>query len=345
VPAPDAPPLWVCRTDHAAWSARDSAGAVVHDGRMWLLGGYTPARVNDVWRSADGVTWECVTPSAPWEGRNLPCAVTHDGRMWVMGGVGATRCYNDVWCSADGAQWQLVAAAAPWSPRCAASAVAHQGRMWVLGGMDLDGFAHHNDVWCSEDGCTWELVVGDAPWSPRAMHASVVFGDRIWVLGGGIYNTGYELNTVVDHSDVWCSDDGSHWTLVTAAAAWPARRFHGAAVCEGALWVIGGFALGNRNDVWWSEDGLEWQEAQADAVWAPRHAPACLVFGDVLRVIGGSGARLFDDVWTLQSPYAKPPSSDAGAPAARERARPMARGHAGGPQQQRREREAPRCRR
>ena len=36
---------------------RDSHHVVVHNNRLWLIGGYDGAQKNDVWRSEDGVNW------------------------------------------------------------------------------------------------------------------------------------------------------------------------------------------------------------------------------------------------------------------------------------------------
>lgn len=80
---------WVNVTMSAAFPPRDGAGALVHDNRMWLIGGwsrdtgyYPRVCANDVWCSSDGEAWQCVKPntfldenfdaSADWEGRHCP---------------------------------------------------------------------------------------------------------------------------------------------------------------------------------------------------------------------------------------------------------------------------------
>lgn len=295
---------WERVAEEAPWCRRDSMGEVVHEGRMWIFGGYTPTRINDVWSSADGTKWDLVTAQAPWGGRNLPCALSHDGRMWIMGGFApkdeATNrfpAYNDVWCSANGADWTLVAQA-PWSTRGAAGAVVFDGRMWVMGGFDGRDFSHSDEVWSSTNGVDWQLVCR-APWGARAMHACLVYGKWMWVLGGGIYDDRHPFNTIADYSDVWRSADGVNWELVTAEAGWVARRFHCAAVfADGGyhkMWVLGGYHQGNRNDVWSSRDGRTWTEEQT--AWPVRHEPGCLVFGERLWIIGGFGETLYNDVW------------------------------------------------
>ena len=54
---------WHCVTECAPFAPRDGAGALVYDGRMWLLGGWNPGdkthfpRIcnNEVWSSRDGL--------------------------------------------------------------------------------------------------------------------------------------------------------------------------------------------------------------------------------------------------------------------------------------------------
>jgi hypothetical protein len=130
---------WVLETAEAPWEGRHTAGAAVHNGRMWILGGdciqghYQP----DVWSSADGVIWACANEHAPWGDRILHMSAAFDGALWVLGGQsspsfgdhhqtpistgGQEDIYHaDVWRSEDGASWTRVADHCPWAPRCAA---------------------------------------------------------------------------------------------------------------------------------------------------------------------------------------------------------------------------------
>ena len=294
---------WERQAAPAGWSARDSAGEVVFQGKMWILGGYTPGRVNDVWASADGVKWEQITPKAPWPARNLPGSVVHQGRMWILGGAQSvgkvSSSLNDVWSSADGKHWEAATLEAPWKPRTAAGVFVFDDQIWVTGGFDASDYRHYGDVWRSADGKNWTQVTANAPWADRSMHGALVFADRMWIIGGGEYNSKFPQNTKVDYNDVWSSLDGKKWTRVTDSAPWTARRFHSALVYDGEMWVIGGYHRGNRNDVWHSSDGKNWTEAKSDPIWSVRHEPMCLVFQDRLWLMGGFGRKLFRDVWTL----------------------------------------------
>src|SRR5205823_1368848 len=81
---------WKQETASAPWSPRAYHAAVVHDGKIWVLGGgnYVPKyqALNDVWCSSDGVKWEQVTREAPWAPRIWFSSVVYRDRIWVLGG-------------------------------------------------------------------------------------------------------------------------------------------------------------------------------------------------------------------------------------------------------------------
>lgn len=131
---------WKLETADAGWSPRAYHAAVVHDGRIWVLGGgnYVPNYVarNDVWSSKDGVHWEKMTDNAPWHPRLWFSAVVYRDRIWVLGGWSnnPSRNWGDVWTSADGVHWDKLEAANSWKERHEHSAFVFQDKVWVAGG-------------------------------------------------------------------------------------------------------------------------------------------------------------------------------------------------------------------
>jgi hypothetical protein len=131
---------WKRESPHAPWSPRAYHAALVHDDKLWVLGGgnYVPeyhAR-NDVWCSSDGVTWEQVTDNAPWAPRLWFSAVVYRQQMWVLGGWSnlPSRNYGDVWHSADGRQWRQLITPIMWKERHEHSAFVHDDQLWIAGG-------------------------------------------------------------------------------------------------------------------------------------------------------------------------------------------------------------------
>ncbi|MBI3944586.1 MAG: hypothetical protein HY321_01580 [Armatimonadetes bacterium] len=246
---------WKLENPEAPWEGRHTAGYVVHDGKMWVVGG-DPIQghyQNDVWSSEDGVRWERVTDSVPWGPRVLHYTVAFNGRIWVMGGQTLPQFakaegafYNDVWSSADGANWVRVAEHAPWAVRgMIGGSVVFKNRIWILGGGTYDTpgrpkRAYYNDVWSTADGVSWERVLESAPWRPRQYHDVAVFDDRMWVMEGHLEGTG-------NARDVWCSADGVKWEEIPDTP-WAPRHAASVFVYDDALWMVAGNNM--FPDVW-----------------------------------------------------------------------------------------------
>lgn len=131
---------WKCETEAAAWPARAYHQAVVHAGRLWVLGGgnYVPeyAARNDVWSSEDGVEWRLETENAPWHPRLWFSAVSWRGCLWVLGGWSNNphRNHGDVWYSRDGKQWEQLKCGTMWKERHEHSAWIFKDRLWIGAG-------------------------------------------------------------------------------------------------------------------------------------------------------------------------------------------------------------------
>lgn len=231
------------------WEGRHTAGYVVFQGKMWIVGG-DPLQghyQNDVWNSADGRNWTQVNRGAPvpWGPRVLFHTLVFGNKIWVMGG-------------------QTTPQFAP---------AAEQ---------------FYNDIWNSEDGIHWNRVVPEGEhWCPRGLiGGQAVFKDRMWILGGGTYDTPAVPERRF-FNDVWSSPDGVSWECLVRQAPWHPREYHDVAVFDGRMWVMEGWNRENRNDVWCSADGVHWEEIP-DTPWKPRHAGSVFVFKKALWMVTGN---------------------------------------------------------
>jgi hypothetical protein len=131
---------WRRETAAAPWSPRAYHAAVVHDGKIWVLGGgnYVPKyhAGNDVWCSGDGRHWELVTREAPWHPRIWFSAAVYRDRIWVLGGWSNQPAQNwgDVWYSQDGKTWKRLSSKVIWKARHEHSAYVFRDQIWVAGG-------------------------------------------------------------------------------------------------------------------------------------------------------------------------------------------------------------------
>lgn len=231
------------------WEGRHTAGYVVHQGKMWIVGG----DVNqghyhfDVWNSEDGKTWTHVNAGkpVPWGPRALHYTLAFNDKIWVVGGQ-------------------------------------------TIPGIAKEKEAFYRDVWNSSDGVTWHEVKPKDPfWPQRGMiGGSAVFKGRMWILGGGTYDTP-KVPERKYFNDVWSSADGVAWTRHVEAAPWTPRQYHEVAVFDDRLWVLEGYSKANRNDVWHSEDGVAWHEVPATP-WRPRHAASVFVHDGALWMVAGN---------------------------------------------------------
>lgn len=312
---------WRQVTGSAAFAARDGAGALVYDNKMWLLGGWNPSDAasfpkitnNEVWNSTDGLTWTLVKPNTfingtynpaiDWEGRHTAGYVVHDGKMFIIGGDANQGHYqNDVWSSTNGSTWTKLAGNIPWGPRVLHHTVEFNGKIWVMGGQTLPQFApaaeiFYRDIWNSADGIHWRRVTPQEPfWPQRGMiGGTAVMNGRMWILGGGTYDTPNHGRNYFN--DVWSSADGMNWTQHTAKAPWQPRQYHDVAVFNNELWVMEGHdGVGNRKDAWHSPDGVNWTELP-DTPWAARHAAGVFVYDNALWMVAGNNME--PDVWKL----------------------------------------------
>jgi hypothetical protein len=213
--------------------------------------------------------------------------VAYDDKLWM---VGRTRIYS----SPDGLTW-TEHPKPDWGERIYESIVYFKGRLWMHGGLDYEARTFLNDIWSSSDGVTWSNL-GNAAWPARGSHTLVVYRDRLWLFGGANHIAD-DRSTDGFLNDVWVSDDGINWTLVTSVAPWSPRDKAGVVVFNDELYLIGGQGTA---DVWRSSNGREWTQLVAKAEWSPRHDFARVAYSGRLWVFGGwtdQSTNALNDTW------------------------------------------------
>ena len=314
---------WKKITCCAEFQPRDGAGAVVFLDSLRLIGGWNPSDKNnfplfcnnEIWSSNDGDSWKRTKKNtfvslnkinnSDWEGRHSAGYVVFKNKMWIVGGDANQGHYqSDIWSSLNGVEWVLVAKNPPWSPRVLHSTVVFKEKIFVIGGQTLPQFAQsvdyfYNDVWSSSDGINWDLLIKHAPFKPRGMISNpIVFKDKIWIIGGGTFETPNNPLRKF-YNDIWNSEDGIKWNLISNQAPWSPRQYHSVVVFDNKIWVIAGFdsEKRNNNDVWFSEDGFNWTNLP-NTPWKARHATSVFVFKNSLFI--ASGNNMENDVWKLE---------------------------------------------
>lgn len=266
---------------------------------------------DDIWRSQDGVTW-ALAPKAQWAERSYHMLIGPDahGCIFLMGGQTFRTFYNDVWTSCDGADtWTQVVEHAPWGGRAGLGGTMHQGRLVIAGGChdnvpyDPGAFrTFYTDVWSSDNGKDWELLTDKPGWKGRSGPRLVSFSGKLFIIAGEV---GFTTKTQL--ADVWSSDDGKAWSLVTASPAYTARSGHGVVVTPGYLVLIAGWP--ELSDIYYSSDGANWVKS-AGLAWNC-NSTSCgrfdfwpVVHQGKIFLLGGSGSsstfgKLYGDTWAL----------------------------------------------
>lgn len=251
------------------------------------------------------LTWEAITTSAPWPVRDAHALYIFDNKLWLLGGLDATKStrgntpnykkadyYNDIWSSADGKEWLREREHANFPPIRSASITLFEDALYLTGGWSPT-VGYKIGIWRSTNGVDWIKVVENPPYGEREGQKVVVFKDKMWLIGGVNYSTGKRKT----FNDVWSSEDGEYWTLISASTPWHSRWDHDAVVFKDGLWVIGGMDLNNKgySDVWYSSDGKEWQLITGMAPFGKRQGHGAVVFNDLMWVVGGLTVT---DIWT-----------------------------------------------
>jgi hypothetical protein len=244
-------------------------------------------------------------------------------------------------------EWLELNGDAPWAARAGLQAVYHNNTLFLLGGRTpnppsdpiIPGDSRiWNDVWISEDlGVTWtELLAHDETdslhWPARAYFQAVQMGEYIYVLGGQNFksepnpdcpppfnNCSPFISTSDFFNDVWRSQDGLQWEMMTDSAGWSGRAGFSCVVYNNEIYVMGGSINDDAaivggppariylNDVWKSADGANWELLTAEAPWEKRAGGIALAKDEYIYLLGGEEGFVclpgspcppyFNDVW------------------------------------------------
>ena len=141
---------WYKITDDAPLGSRFSHVALVHDNKLWVIGGFGEVSgysKSDVWCTSDGFNWIEVAP----DGFNYENEPT-DGKFQARGDHGVVS--NGRW-------------------------------MWLTAGAENDGlYPMFNDIWRSKNGVDWYEVGSTLSYPTRHGHSSLIFDNNLWIITG-----------------------------------------------------------------------------------------------------------------------------------------------------------------
>ncbi|HEY5757715.1 MAG TPA: Ig-like domain-containing protein [Steroidobacter sp.] len=289
---------WVRETAAAPFAARYQHEVVVHNGRIWVIGGRASDRLRDIWSSDDGLNWTQVAATAGFDDRLYYRAVSFNGRLRIIGGIPydtADTRYS--WSSTDGVTWTRGNLPAPWAPRDHHQVAVLNGKLWLSAGA-AQGFNHTNDVWSSTDGENWTRVAQGTSFKGRSSHSMAALDGQLWILGGDSYAGGV-LN------DVWSSTDGVTWRYRSNRSQFRPIVQQRALELNGRYWLIGSVEHepsmpSQSTEVWSTLDGDDWRLDTAAAPMPARSLYATATFDNRLWIAAGETefGVYTNDVWS-----------------------------------------------
>jgi len=274
---------WTNVTDDAPWKGRRGHQVLVFNGKLYLVGGYRVqmkdgvacgGAVNDVWRSADGVTWEEIKPAS------YKTRVTHPSLPASEDVRGA-----DLLDPSDDLDWypRLYHGVAVLDPD---GEGLEQEVMALFGGYAKewmpylnDGFMgdqadetrkHFADLWSSTDGIAWTqrapmtlggnntLLYGKYR-AGRASFGQFLHDGELYIDGGTSWfdfaDTGHDF--VVPSWDEFWRRTASGWTsLGWTDNEYSDRSGHKIVEYDGAFWILPGS----------KPAAIQWYKG-ADTIW------------------------------------------------------------------------------
>ncbi len=236
----------------APWPARHGAGWVVHNERLYVVGGDW---MRDTWSSANGIDWVQHSATAPFGTLYTPNAVSVGGRIILYGGQGGTEGVNQVWESADGVAWSLLHGRAPWAGRgLVHGGAVHDGRVYLVGGgvksvppgqSSPETTQEFSDIWSSEDGIDWRLEADSLGFTPRT-HFSLAATPKGCFVSDGSVGTQAAVS-----NDLFHAADCVHFTPVPDTPPLQPRHASALTYFNGSLVILGGPPAGDAGTTVW----------------------------------------------------------------------------------------------
>jgi hypothetical protein len=162
----------------------------------------------------------------------------------------------------------------------------------------------------------WIKATTTIAWSPRDAQSVVTWNNSLWLIGGLEGNDVVTVNGTVEYwnaphkSDIWKSEDGLNWTLVTDNAPWRNRRSVSSVSFQDKMWVMAGWDQYNykyTNDIWYTTDGLKWNLATSTTPrWQGREGQTTIVHNGKLWLMGGvnfTERKTLNDIWFSDDGY------------------------------------------
>lgn len=284
------------QTTGIAPSARTFHRAVVHQGCMYILGGFDGRRLNDM---------HCIQLRSKQElarcqdNRVMSAGASNSKSSGSQGAVGDAQDAACALMPEDMWTWQQVGGQVgqTYTPRTGHAVVVWNHCFYLMGGTDEN--ARQNDIYRYDvQKRTWALVEpasGHAP-SARSGSKAVICRDSIFFFGGYTKKDGDYFNDLFEFNI-----PRAHWSRIDAENQPSVRTDHSCIMYEASLYIFGGFDARSRfQDLHqYNIDDREWVEIPPEGnTPMGRFGHSAVVCKSGMFVFGGwNGHDTLDDLY------------------------------------------------
>ena len=134
---------WIQETNNA-FPNRNYAKTVVFNDEVYVIGGLNilNVRLNEIWKSSDGVIWTEVNANAPiFSPRTEHTATVYNNKVWVIAGREGSipTVFGDIWYSSDMINWTEYEDIEGDGGIYSHSTLLYNDALWVFGGYEVSG--------------------------------------------------------------------------------------------------------------------------------------------------------------------------------------------------------------
>jgi hypothetical protein len=230
---------------NAFTTARSGHTSVVYNGYLYIVGGFTPSRLNDIQHcpiNLDGSVGTCVQQTSAFTtARDSHASTVYNGYLYIVGGESGSGLMNDVQhcpINGDGSIGTCVQQTNVFTTgRYGLTSAIYNGYLYIVGGYNNGVLGDIQYCVVNSDGSIGACVQqASAFTTARYGHTSIILNGYLYIIGG---NNGSTLLNDLQYCPI--NANGSIGACVQQASAFTTTRFgHTSVTSGGYIYVIGG---------------------------------------------------------------------------------------------------------
>ncbi|MBB3059202.1 Kelch repeat-containing protein [Microbulbifer rhizosphaerae] len=277
---------WTLEVEETPFANRFDHVAVVHQDRIWVLGGWGRREATEVWVSENGIDWELLPEPAPAHAV-AEGVVSFMDRLWFRG-WGPLGGYG-FWSTGAGESWEFTKTDSEVVETWLHSIKVFKEKLWVTGG-EVSNVGPVSSVFSSADATNWKKESSDHPLPRNIVRGTnrktvVTHKGSYWAFDNPEWSS-----EEIEDTYIWTSEDGFSWEKYEISGDFNPSFESILTSFNGKLWAIG-IPKSEQGQVtglglWSSEDGIHWSEVVPPSELPVLKSRRFLVHGGRLWLFG-----------------------------------------------------------